>query len=145
MPGQACFHLLVMKKLFLFSVVALFFGAFTTQKAQAQHCASRVLSVCPVCHQNVYAYYRPVNYGGCIRYMWVPAYHTACAAHRSHCNHGHTHSHRSHASHAIRYITNYSRITPYRYVTPTYGFRHYTTCSPYAGYVRPGFSISISR
>lgn len=143
-----------MKKLFLLPIVALFFGAFTTQKAQAQHCATRVISICPVCHQNVYAQYRPVNYGGLIRYTWVPAYHTACASHaRSSCATSHHVTSYSRVSPYTRIVSPYSRVRTYNYATPNYGYRHYGhhshrshSCSTgYAGFVTPGFSIRISR
>lgn len=122
-----------MKKIILFSTVALFFGAFATPRADAQHYASRVLSVCPVCHTNVYAYYRPINYGGVIRYTWVPVYHTQCAARRT-------------VPTTTRYITKYHRGVPYKYVVPGHGHHHHHAHSPrYSGYITPGFSITIRR
>ncbi|MDF1754358.1 MAG: hypothetical protein P1U89_16360 [Verrucomicrobiales bacterium] len=126
-----------MKKFVLFSIVALFFGAFATPKASAQSYAPRVINVCPVCHTNVYAYYRPINYGGVVRYTWVPSYHTNCAAR---------------VTTPTRYVTKYHRGTPYRYAVPSHGHHHNhhhshsTRISPrYSGYVRPGFSITITR
>lgn len=122
------FHLLAMRKFVLLAIVALFFGAFTTQKASAQ---TRVLSVCPVCHQNVYAHYRPINYGGVVRYSWVPAYHTRCASRAVRVN-------------PTRYVTKYHRGVPYRYAVPSRSRTHFQ--SPrHSGFVRPGFSITIRR
>ena len=132
-----------MKKFALFSIFALFFGAFTAQKTDAQHYASRVLNTCSICKQPVYALYRPVNYNGCIRYAWVPVYHTACAARQRTIN-----------SHTIRHFTtphyNYNHIVPSRSIYQYYTPGHYSHgCSSrysgYSGYLRPGFSIRITR
>jgi hypothetical protein len=114
-----------MKKFLLLAVAALFFGAITAARAKAQSYASRVISVCQVCHQNVYAYYQPVNYGGVIRYTWVPVYHTRCVA---------------------RPVPRV--VVPYSYGVPHYhnhGHSHYHRSPSYSGYLRPGFSITIRR
>jgi len=96
-------------------------GAITAPRAEAQSYQARVISVCQVCRQNVYAYYQPVNYGGVIRYAWVPVYHTRCVARPA------------------------PRVVPYSYVVPTHPHQPYRGRPSYSGYVRPGFSITIRR
>ena len=105
--------LLVMKKFLLFAIIALGLGALTSQRAEAQNYPLRVLSHCQVCHQNVYASYRPVSHCGVVRYTWVPHYHTACAAR-------HTAARHTAARHTTSYITKYHRGTPYNYAIPRY-------------------------
>ncbi len=112
-----------MKKVLLLAIAALMFGAISAPQAEAQNYQARVISVCQVCHQNVYAYYQPINYGGIIRYTWVPVYHTRCVA------------------------RPVSRVIPYSYIVPSPPHHHYHHHGrpSYSGYVRPGFSITIRR
>ena len=114
-----------MKKLTLLLVgaVVLFFVAFATPKAEAHGYRSRVISVCPYCRKNVYAYYKPVVYYGVKRYTWVPSYHTSCAQ-----------RYYRRPSYGYSYYPRVPYNYGYRY---GYGYGY--------GYSRPGFSITIRR
>ncbi len=105
-------------RLTLIAIAVLLFGSIAAPKAEAHSYKSRVISTCGYCKKHVYAYYRPVNYNGCVRYTWVPAYHNTCAQ-------------------RARYQSHSNYYGPY--APSNYHYR------PSYSYRRPGVSITITR
>jgi len=97
-----------MKKLLAIAAAATALFAFAPTQAEAGH-RSKVIGHCNGCNSNIYSYYRPIRYSdGCVRYAWVPSYHTNCRSRSVHQSH-------SHSSHGRSYYRPTYRPTPRYY------------------------------
>lgn len=91
-----------MKKLIAVAVAVAAVFTLVPTKAEAGY-RSKVIGHCNHCNSSIHSYYRPVRYSdGCVRYTWVPSYHSNCSS-------------RSYHSRSYHYGRSYYRPTPRYY------------------------------
>lgn len=106
-----------MKKLLTIAAALLALAAFAPTQAEAGNKNRKRIGTCQHCHKPIYSYYKPFRYrDGCVRYRWVPSYHTSCQ------------SRYTYRPSYNRPSYNYSFTRPY-----SYGYGGYRPVAPYYG------------